>query len=187
MLKKHFILILSFAVIFVASLAVYTRNNSFPYYYHTTEPSKIEQVVNHHYNFNHPLLMLNTVSAVSFFSKPKSSQEMVETGRWVSAVYASLTLLLLMGCAYMVMGTPGAVMAGVFMAFNTKMIALSHYFKEDPTFLFGISLTLLLFSVFFRKPNLKMLIAVAIASAVASSGKYVGFIFLPIGIYIAAT
>ncbi len=173
----------SYAVIFILTMILYTCNNDFPYFYHATEPSKVEQITIHNYNFNHPLLMLNSVSAAVAVAGADTPQEKAEVGRFVSAVYSSLTVLLLMGCSQIIAGWCAAVASGVLMSFSPLMINLSHFFKEDPTFLFGVSLTLFAAALMFRKPGMKTFVFTAAAAALASSGKYVGLIFLPMGLF----
>jgi hypothetical protein len=177
--------IASYVFVFVVTMLLYTHHNDFPFFYHTTEPSKIEQITVHNYNFNHPLLMLDAASAVAKVSGAKTEQEKVQAGRFVSAVFASLTVMFLMGCAHLLAGSLAAGFAGFLLSFSPMMIRLSHYFKEDPTFLFGVSLSFLAFILFYRKPGIKTLLFAAAAAALASSGKYVGLIFLPMGIFAA--
>lgn len=177
------ILILSpYIIVFFMMMLLYTQRNDFPYFYHTTEPSKIEQITVHNYNFNHPLLMLDTAELAAKISGAQTQQEKVMAGRTVSAVYASLTIVLLMVCVHLLSGPFAAAAAGFLMSLSPMMIRLSHYFKEDPTFLFGIALSFLAYIIFFRRPSVKTLAFAAFSAAAASSGKYVGFIFLVMGI-----
>ena len=186
MLKKLIPFIPFYALIFIAGMIIYTHNNDFPYFYHTTEPSKIQQITDHKYNFNHPLLMLNSASVAAFVSGAETEQEKVVAGRTVSAVYAALTVVLLAICVHLFAGFAASMLSGIFLLMSPKMIGLSHYFKEDPTFLFGIALSFLAFILLFRRKTYLTLIAAAAASAIAASGKYVGFVFLPVGIFICA-
>jgi hypothetical protein len=179
---KKILIISPYVIVFFITMFLYTHRNNFPFFYHTTEPSKIEQITVHNYNFNHPLLMLDTAGLAAKISGAQTQQEKVMAGRTVSAVYASLTIVLLMICAHLLSGPFAAAAAGFLMSFSPMMIRLSHYFKEDPTFLFGIALSLLAFIIFFRKPSVKTLAFAAVSAAAASSGKYVGFIFLVMGI-----
>ncbi|HNX59799.1 MAG TPA: phospholipid carrier-dependent glycosyltransferase, partial [Spirochaetota bacterium] len=187
MLKKMISFIPFYALIFIAGMIIYNHNNDFPYFYHTTEPSKIQQITDHNYNFNHPLLMLNSASVAAFVSGADTDQEKVVAGRTVSAVYAALTVVVLALCVHLFAGFAASMLSGVFLLLSPKMIGLSHYFKEDPTFLFGIALSFLAFIMLFRRKTYLTLIAAAAASAIAASGKYVGLIFLPVGIFICAT
>ena len=55
------------AASFVAAFALYTRHADMPFYYHSDEPSKVEQVTGERtLNFKHPLLLMNATRALAF-------------------------------------------------------------------------------------------------------------------------
>ena len=61
------------AALLALLLWAYTRHNNFPFYYHTDELGKVEQVVSGEHNYRHPLLMINAtdlVVASQIFGKP---------------------------------------------------------------------------------------------------------------------
>src|SRR6478735_302812 len=54
-----------FAGVFtLVALLLFTRHADFPYLYHTDEPSKTAQIIEHDYNFHHPLLLLRATEAL---------------------------------------------------------------------------------------------------------------------------
>ena len=58
-------------VLFVLSFSLYTRFNSFAYFYHPDEPGKVEQLLEEKWNFNHPMLLLSaTKTAIEVFRTP---------------------------------------------------------------------------------------------------------------------
>ena len=52
------------AALLALLLWAYTRHNNFPFYYHTDEPGKVEQVISGEHNYRHPLLMINATDLV---------------------------------------------------------------------------------------------------------------------------
>jgi hypothetical protein len=78
------------AIFFVAGVWLYNRHNDFPCFYHPDEPGKARQLITGRFNFNHPLLLLQTTRAASWISHPRlTPQPVTETGRMVSAIFAA--------------------------------------------------------------------------------------------------
>jgi len=182
---KNCLISFLYVFIFVVSFLVYTHNNDFSYLYHTTEETKIAQITTHEYNLYHPLLMLDTAEVIARLSGAETYQEKVIAGRLASAIFASSSVIILMIIAHMISGIAGAVAAGILLPFSPMMIRLSHYFKEDPTFVFGITLSFLAVAVYYRKSSFRNFIFMILAMVIAASGKYVGFALLPMGIAVA--
>jgi Na+/H+ antiporter NhaC len=130
------------------------RGLDFSAYAHPDERNKINQIVQSYYNFNHPLLMLNSARVVAMVAGKESDFEAVKRiGRSVSVVYASLAvgiLSLAMGRLY---GRWVAVATGLFLMANPHLFEFAHYFKEEPTVLLGISLTILAMVFYTLRPG----------------------------------
>src|SRR5437763_198807 len=95
-------------LLFAACLWLDTRNNTFPFFYHRDEPDKVRQLIENKWNFHHPTLMLATAKlATRLLRTPPDNQQIVQVGRWVSAVFAALGVigLALLGAWYR--GLPG--------------------------------------------------------------------------------
>jgi len=171
-------------VFFVLCLLFFGRDLNFSAYAHPDESSKIDQIVHTHYNFNHPLLMLNSARLVADVSGKSSDFEAVKLiGRSVSVVYASLAvsiLALVMGRLY---GSVAAIATGLFVMTNPRLFEYAHYFKEEPTLLVGISLSLLSMVIYSEKSTVWTAGLLGAATALAFAGKYAGIIILPFSIY----
>jgi len=163
------------ALLFVAGLALYTRSNGFPFYYHPDEPGKVSQLQTGKWNFNHPMLMLTTARlAVDVTGNRDDSQHVAEVGRWVSAGFAAAAVALLAALVWTVAGRFAGVAAGLLLLTNHQLFELSHYFKEDTALLFGVSAWLLGLALYVKRPHWTTATLVGVGAAFAVSGKYIG-------------
>lgn len=164
-------------------LGLHSRHNDFPYFYHPDEPGKVEQLLTGEWNFNHPMLLLNTTRAAMQVAEiPKEEQPVVETGRWVSAVFTSIAVVALSLLAYAWRGWAAAIAAGGALALHHQLYELSHYLKEDPALLAGMSLTFVMIFACWWRPNAWRTALLGIACALAASGKYLGLVGLALAI-----
>ena len=170
--------------IFAIGLALFTRHNDFEYYYHPDEFGKVDQLVKNKRNFHHPMLMLTTVDfarrAVLWGDARKNQQAVVQVGRWVTAAFAALTAAALALLAAQHYGLLAGWLVGVLALSNSLLFELAHYLKEDPYFAAGIALTALALHAFQRTPDAARMRWLAVATAVAAAGKFVGFALLPL-------
>ena len=169
------------ALLFLAALALFTRSNGFPFYYHPDEGGKVEQVQTARWNFNHPMLMLTTtrLAAVASGGELGNPQRVVELGRTVSAAFAAASVALLAAVAWRVGGRFAGISAGLLLLTHHQLFELSHYFKEDTALLFGLSAWLLAVALYARRPHWTRAALVGVGAALAVSGKYVG-VFAPL-------
>lgn len=167
------------------ALLLFGRNLDFNTYSHPDETSKIAQIVEGRYNFNNPLLMLNSVR---FFTGALGKSEDFEfvklAGRWSSVIFSSLAVGLLVLVSGRLYGQLVAAAAGVFLISNPMLFQLAHFFKEDTALLFGISLTLLAMLVFSSSRSAPAAVFLGLATACAVSGKYAGALIIPFSIFI---
>jgi 4-amino-4-deoxy-L-arabinose transferase-like glycosyltransferase len=169
----------------LVALVFFGRNLDFSAYAHPDEPGKIAQIVEGRHNFNHPLLMLNSVRFLTGALGKSQDAEFVKlAGRWSSVVFSSLAVGLLVLVAGRLHGRFVAAAAGVFLITNPMLFQLSHFFKEDPALLFGLSLTLVAMLVFSSSRRAPAAVFLGVASACAVSGKYAGALIIPFSIYI---
>ncbi len=170
-------------LLFALCLFLYTRGNTFPYFYHPDEPDKVEQVITGNWNFHHPLLLLSTTKLVVHLPVfEKSRQGIAVAGRWVSAAFAAMAVVALTLLAFCYRGVPGAISVGLLLTLNHQFFELSHYLKEDTALLAGIALTFLALAVFWQKPSLPSTACLGAACAIALSGKYVGAVMIPLAL-----
>src|SRR5215207_2221696 len=86
--------LLVFLGVFALGLAVFTRHNDFPFYYHPDEPGKVGQLTKNKRNLHHPLLMLTMTDlarrTVLWGEAKKDPQAVAVVGRWMTAAAAAL-------------------------------------------------------------------------------------------------
>jgi hypothetical protein len=170
-------------LVFSASLVAFTRNNSFPFYYHPSEPTKAGQLMEHEYNYLHPLLMLtSTQVSRKVLGVPDEHQAVVQVGRWVSAVYGSLAVALLLWIAGRLAGLAGGLCAAPFLALTPRLGELAHFMKEDPTLAMGVAAFLAALVSYGHRRTTGRLAFLALTTALACSAKYVGAVVLLVGL-----
>lgn len=168
-------------VLFAACLALDTRHNAFPYFYHPDESAKVDQVMTGEWNFHHPMLLLSATSAVvETFRVPRRDQPVVEAGRWISAAFIAGAVVALALLAYLWRGWTASLAAGGALLLHHQLFELAHYLKEDSALLLGVALSFLATHAFWQKPNAGRAALLGGAVAVAVSGKYIGVCMLAV-------
>lgn len=161
----------------VATLWLHTRNNDFPYYYHTDEPGKVEQILGQRpLNFHHPFLMLGAARIAA--AGAQSEQAVVQIGRWVSAAFTAAAIVGFSLMAYAWRGWIMGIAVGFTLMLHHQLFELSHYLKEDTALLFGVATTFLALHLFHRWPGRRTAALVGLGCGLAISGKYAGIIVL---------
>ena len=168
-------------VLFAACLALDTRHNGFPYFYHPDESAKVDQVLTGEWNFHHPMLLLSaTAAAVETLGVAKREQPVVEAGRWISAGFVAGAVVALALLAYLWRGWTASLAAGGALLLHHQLFELAHYMKEDSALLLGVALSFLATHAFWQKPNAGRAALLGGAVAVAVSGKYIGICMLAV-------
>lgn len=172
-------------IFFIACIVWFGRDLNFSAYAHPDERNKINQILDSDYNFNHPLLMLNSARIIALALEKTNEFEAVKLiGRSISVLYASLAVAvftLAMGRLY---GQWVAVACGFFLISNPDLLEFAHYFKEDPTLLLGISLTVLSMVIYSTHACLATTLLCGAAAALTFSGKYAGIFVMPFAAYV---
>jgi hypothetical protein len=97
----------------LVALVFFGRNLDFSAYARPDEPGKIAQIVEGRHNFNHPLLMLNSVRFFTGALGKSQDFEFVKlAGRWSSVIFSSLAIGLLVLVAGRLHGRFVAAAAG---------------------------------------------------------------------------
>lgn len=173
--------------IFGAGLGLFSRHNTFEYYYHPDEYRKARQLVTGERNVHHPMLMLTTVDVVRRAalrgSDKRDTQQVVVVGRWVTAAFAALAAAVLAVLAARQYGLLAGWLVGALTLSNSLLFELAHYFKEDPYFTAGIACAALALHAYQRSPGKKNLFWLAAATAMAAAGKFVGISLLPMVLF----
>jgi hypothetical protein len=169
------------AIFFVAGVWLYNRHNDFPCFYHPDEPGKARQLIAGRFNFNHPLLLLQTTRVASWIShSPLTPQPVTETGRMVSAIFAAGAVACFVLLAAHIYGTPAAACVGALLLANSHLYELAHYLKEDTALAFGIAAFFLALTRCWLRPSMARFTVLGAAAALAMSGKYVGALVVPL-------
>src|SRR5262245_42312633 len=164
---------------FSALFALYTRGNDFPLYWHPDEYSKVLQIQNRNFNFNHPQLMLSaTIGAKHLLGIGNGVVEIGRVGRAVSAAAAALAVMLLALFTYRRQGVAAGLMAFILLGLSPVIFITAHHFKEDTTLLFGIAAALVAFQQVERVPTMTNSALVGVAVSFAACGKYIGILMV---------
>lgn len=157
----------------------FTRDNQFPYLYHTDEPGKVAQIANGNWNLRHPpLLLLATKAAARISGRATSPQAIAVLGRGVSAFFAAAAVGGLVLLAQGACGSLAGALAGVLGLASPQLFELAHYFKEDTALVFGFVLVWLAMAEAARHPGTVAALCLGAAAAVATSAKYIGIVAL---------
>jgi hypothetical protein len=159
----------------LVAFALFTRNNDFPFYYHTDEPGKVRQVLTGDLNFHHPLLLLKSTRLVMAMTGTLAQpQPVAEAGRTVSAFFAAAAVVALVLLAWSFGGPLAAVLAGVLLVTHPVIFELAHYMKEDCSLLAGVAWSFFAMERYVRRPALWRAGLVGAAAGLAISGKAIG-------------
>jgi hypothetical protein len=161
------------------AFVLFTRHGDFPFFYHSDESAKVEQVMTRDYNFHHPMLLLTATERWLGDAPARSDpQRVVEAGRLVSALFTALAVAALVWLALLRGGPLAACATGLLLAIHQQLLELAHYMKEDPALLLGLALTFLALEGCRRRPSALMAFVAGAACGVAVSGKYLGAVAL---------
>jgi hypothetical protein len=165
---------------FVGALTLYTRENTIPYYYHSDEPSKVNQVTGARaLNFKHPLLLMNSTRAVAWATDVGPNKQRASlAGRWVSATFGALSVAGLVALAWRQRGAWAAVCVAPIVLLSHGLFTFSHFMKEDTALVVGIVATLLAATEFLQRPTPGRAALLGAACGLALSGKYIGAVML---------
>src|SRR4029453_17642369 len=177
------------AASFGAARALYTRPAGMPYYYHSDEPSKVEQVTGERaLNFKHPLLLMNTTRLLALASGADGArQAAVRAGRTASALFAAGTVAALGALAWLEGGLLAAACVAPVVLLSHGLFTFAHFMKEDTAVAFGLSAVLLAATAFARAPSRGRPPALRAGWPLALSGKYVGVVALALAVPLLAS
>jgi hypothetical protein len=162
-------------LLWMVGMSLFTRDNDFPYFYHTDEPSKVAQVQSGKRNLHHPLLMLETAARVAkWMGVEKEGHKIAVVGRGCSAFFSAVATAGVAWLAWFYGGRLAGVCAAVMMLTHEDVYILSHYFKEDPALTMGVVLTFVSLVFWWRSGSRWALVSLGVSAGLAISGKYVG-------------
>ena len=178
-LRRPILLALGAAILFAGALGLYTRQNTFPFFYHPDEPDKVDQLITGKWNFHHPLLMLGTAeTAKKALGIPDNEQSLVILGRWCSAAFAAGGVLWLALLGLRVRGPAGFWIIGLLLLTQHQVFELAHYFKEDTALFFAVALAFLALHIYHRRPATFTSLFVGATCGLCLSAKYLGAVMI---------
>lgn len=171
------------AIAWLVLLFLYTWMNALPAAWHWDEPSKVQQILTSDWNFNHPQLLLTaTKLALALFDPAPTARGILLAGRWCSAIFACTAVVALAVVAKRLCGNLAGWCALIWIGSGAFIFGLAHYFKEDTTLVFGLSVFAIFLIEFERSPATTRAILLGIGAGLAASGKYIGFAVMPIAL-----
>ena len=177
------ILVTFCAALLTSCLFVFTRHNTFPYYCHHDEHRKVKQLFTRDFNFHHPQLLLLTTDLVRRARGQRDGyQQVVMSGRWVSATFAAASVVLLALLGWRAFGLLGAWCVGLSVAVCPILGLTAHFLKEDTALLLGLSASLLALALWHERPTSRRLIWLGLACGLAVSAKYPGALWVLLAI-----
>ncbi len=169
------LLALAALLLFAAAVALDTRRNDFPFFYHPDEPDKVGQLIDAKWNFHHPLLMLGTAEvAKRLLGVPDKEQALVVLGRWCSAIFAAGGILGFALLGWRVRGWAGFWIVGLLLLTQHQVFELAHYFKEDTALLFAMGIAFLALHIQHRRSSIGASLFAGAACGLCLSAKYLG-------------
>src|SRR5215210_2864672 len=120
------------ALLFLAALFLYTRHNTFPFYYHPDEPGKLAQMREGARNFHHPLTLLTATELLKRLAgRELDCQGIAEVGRSVSAIFGATAVAAFSWVGFRRFGLSGGVAVGIVMLLQRRPCELARFMKED--------------------------------------------------------
>lgn len=169
------------ALLFGFCIFHFTRHNEFPYYYHPDEPKKAFFITETRAHFNHPQLLTTSTRLLAWMTGATDCPQMaVERGRTMSAVFASMVVVMLAAAGVRLAGPVAAMVAVPLLLLNPALYEAARYMKEDTALLAGIAATVLASVLFVEKPGPGRALFLGLAAGLAVSGKYIGVLILPL-------
>jgi L-rhamnose mutarotase len=152
--------------------------NDFPYFYHTDEPGKVRQIAENTRNLHHPLLLLESTATAVRARGLSSPQDIVETGRSLSAAFAATAAILLAWTVAQHRGPWTGLAAGLLLILQPDVHEYSRYLKEDAALLFGVCAVFAAATQLEKLPSPRSAAWLGLATTLAISAKYAGAIML---------
>ena len=134
-------------------------------------------------DYYHPLLLLRTTQlALALKGTRPTPEQVVLTGRQVSAVSAGLAVVALAFAAARLNGPLASLMVAAIVGTCPLLFGLAHYMKEDVIFVLALSVFFLSMVFFDQRNSYVNVAAMGVAAGLVVSAKYIGVIVLPLAI-----
>lgn len=150
-----------------------------PFFLNADEPGKVEQIHGDWRNFNHPLLVINTVSLVTKWAHDTPSRhEIVVVGRACSLVAGALAAMVVGLTVRRMTNLPAGLVTTAWAASSPDLLDLQRLFKEETALALGLALVMLALILYQLRPSWPRLLTLGFACGLAASSKYIGALAL---------
>jgi len=175
--KRRYMAWAYFALLFILSMYLFTKDNNFPMSFHPDEPMKARQIQGKkNFRFSHPLLLLGSVKLAMIGKHHPSAEKVVRVGRDVSAFFAALSVVFLAAAAFSIYGFGAGLAVGIACMLCSALLMYAHYLKEDTALMAGLALAFLAVAVHERRPSTRTIALLSLGFAMATSGKMIGLV-----------
>jgi len=118
--------------------------------------------------------MIEVNRLVHLFTRQVAFQQVVETGRAVTALFGAAIVPACFLLFRPVGGTRAAMLASLAVAVSPIMVVHAHYLKEDTYFTFAVMLALTAYLALLRSVTGRRILLLGLAGRLAMASKYVG-------------
>lgn len=166
--------------ILVLSLGLNLWNNGFPLGYHRDEPKKVRFILQGEQDFHHPLLMLQEARVVNRVLGLERGQAVVLMGRTLSALNATLAVLVLFLLARRRLPHPYALWSALAVAVSPILVVHAHYLKEDVLLTLFCVLTLLALFRYLERPVWRSALLLGLCAGLGIASHFKASLLFPI-------
>jgi hypothetical protein len=166
--------------ILVLSLGLNLWNNDFPLGYHRDEPKKVRFILQGEQDFHHPLLMLQEARVVNRVLGLDSRQSVVLMGRSLSALNATLAVLVLFLLARRRLPPSYALWTALAAAVSPILVVHAHYLKEDVLLTLFCLLTLLSLFRYLERPVWQRAVLLGLCAGLGTASHFKASLLFPV-------
>jgi len=174
--REAWLVVATLAVVLAGSLALNLHQNGFPLGWHFDEPRKVRFIQEHAQNFFHPVLMLQVSRLAAAFVQPADAQSVVEMGRTLTALFATLNVFACFLLFRRIAGPSVGLATAAAVAVMPGLVVHAHYLKEDLYLTPLLMLSLHAFLLHQDRRRTRTLAWWGVATGLALSTKYVALL-----------
>lgn len=174
--REAWLVAAALVVVLAGSLSLNLHQNGFPLGWHFDEPRKVRFIQEHEQNFFHPVLMLQVGRVAAVFVQPDDAQSVVEMGRTLTAVFATLNVFACFLLFRRIAGPSVGLATAAAVAVMPGLVVHAHYLKEDLYLTPLLMLSLHAFLLHQDRRRARTLAWWGVATGLALSTKYVALL-----------
>jgi hypothetical protein len=166
--------------VLVLSLGLNLWNNDFLLGYHRDEPKKVRFILQGEQDFHHPLLMLQEARIVNRVLGLEPKQDVAVMGRTMSALNATLAVLVLFLLARRRLPHPYALWTTLAAAVSPILVVHAHYLKEDVLLTLFCLLTLLTLFRYLERPVWQRAVLLGLCAGLGTAAHFKAGLLFPV-------